>query len=121
MHSLVKVIVLLIPWCVCAFAADSVVESRWAESDPKLDTNSASPFWQGSEAVYMDADARGKPIPKYRTEIRTRWTRQNLYILFICPYEELNLKPNPSTSAETNELWNWDVAEAFIGADFKNI
>ena len=39
----------------------------------------------------------------------------------MCPYEELNLRPNPNTSAETNELWNWDVAEAFIGADFKNI
>ena len=22
---------------------------------------------------------------------------------------------------ETNELWNWDVAEVFIGSDFKNI
>ncbi|HVN20352.1 MAG TPA: carbohydrate-binding family 9-like protein [Dongiaceae bacterium] len=69
----------------------------------------------------MEADRYGKPDPKYRTEIRARWTKQNLYILFICPYEELNLKPHPNTSAETNELWNWDVAEAFIGADFQNI
>ena len=47
--------------------------------------------------------------------------KQNLYILFVCPFEELNLKPNPKTADETNELWNWDVAEAFIGVDFKNI
>lgn len=24
-------------------------------------------------------------------------------------------------SAGTNELWNWNVAEVFIGSDFKNI
>ena len=57
----------------------------------------------------------------YRTEVLTRWTAKNLYFLFVCPYEELNLKPNPNRSAETNELWNWDVAEVFIGADFTNI
>lgn len=69
----------------------------------------------------MEADTYGKSLPKYRTEIRTRWTKKNLYILFICPYEEMNLKPNPDTLGETYELWNWDVAEAFIGADFNNI
>ena len=121
MTRLVRALVLLIPWCANTFAADPVVRSTWAESDPSLDTNPKSSFWRDSEPIYMDADTYGSPLPKYRTEIRTRWTKQNLYILFICPYEELNLKPNPDTSAETNELWNWDVAEAFIGADFKNI
>jgi hypothetical protein len=33
----------------------------------------------------------------------------------------LNLKPNPKPAIETNELWNWDVAEVFIGSDFKDI
>ena len=60
-------------------------------------------------------------LPGYRTEIRSRWTAKNLYFLFICPYEELFLHPNPSTTTETNKLWNWDVAEVFIGSDFKNI
>ena len=69
----------------------------------------------------MDSNPHGKRDPKYLTEIRTRWTSTNLYLLFICPYEELYLKPDPVTSAETNELWSWDVAEAFIGSDFQNI
>lgn len=69
----------------------------------------------------MDADSFGRPQPRYRTEVRTRWTTQNLYILFMCPYEGLNLKPNPNASAKTKELWNWDVAEAFIGSDPKEI
>jgi len=113
--------VLLISCCACGFAADSVMQSTFAPSDPRLDTNPQSSFWSGSKVVYIESDTSGKPLPKYRTEVRSRWTRQNLYILFICPYEELNLKPNPNPSAETNELWNWDVAEAFIGADFQNI
>jgi hypothetical protein len=45
----------------------------------------------------------------------------NLYLLFICPYDELNLKPGPAASTETDKLWDWDVAEAFIGSDFSRI
>ena len=45
----------------------------------------------------------------------------HLYLLFICPYTELNLKPDPTTSVETPRLWNWDVAEAFIGSDYERI
>ena len=61
------------------------------------------------------------PSPGHRTEIRSRWTKDNLYFLFVCPYQALYLKDNPSTTTETNKLWDWDVAEVFVGADFKNI
>src|SRR5438128_6718658 len=100
---------------------DQIIQSNWSDSDPALDTNPGSSFWRESVPSYMDADAHGKPDPKYRTEVRTRWTAEYLYFLFICPYEELNLKPNPNRSTETYELWNWDVAEVFIGADFTDI
>lgn len=121
MNHFIRVLLMMIACCTFMFAADHLIQSRRADSDPHLDTNPTSSFWGGSEPIYMELNALGKIEPKYRTEIRTRWTKDNLYFLFICPYEELNLKPNPITSAETNELWNWDVAEAFIGADFKNI
>ena len=114
-------ILLLMACSGVAFAGPQTIQSTWAESDPRLDTDPASSFWRGSLSSYMDADAHGKRDPKYRTEMRTRWTKQNLYFLFVCPYEQLNLKSNPNTSAETNELWNWDVAEAFIGSDFNDI
>ncbi len=121
MNSLFRLLVLFLACGACAFAADPIIHSKWADSDQHLDTNPSSSFWSGSEPIYMENDAHGTPLPRYRTEIRTRWTKHNLYILFICPYEELYLKPNPNTSVETNELWNWDVAETFIGSDFKNI
>jgi cellulose/xylan binding protein with CBM9 domain len=114
-------LLLFVACASCAFARDKTIESVWADADPPFDTNATSSFWRGSQQIYMDEDAHGRHDRKYRTEIRTRWTKQNLYILFVCPYEQLNLKPSPNPSAETNELWNWDVAEAFIGDNFGDI
>jgi hypothetical protein len=104
-----------------ALAATPTATSVWADKDVALDTNPSSTFWRGAGFVYIESDTHGEQVPKYRTEVRMRWTKQNLYFLFVCPYEQLNLKPNPSTSTETNQLWNWDVAEVFIGSDFKDI
>jgi len=103
-----------------AWGADTI-ESKRAPGDASADTNPDSGFWRGIPGVIAERDTQGKPMPQARTEIRSRWTNGNLYFLFICPYEQLYLKPEPKTATETNELWNWDVAEAFIGSDFKNI
>jgi hypothetical protein len=65
-------------------ADDRIIQSNWADSDPSLDTNPASLFWRDSLPTYMDADAHGKPDPRYRTQVRTRWTLKNLYFLFVC-------------------------------------
>jgi len=102
-------------------AAQSTIMSLWARADVPLDTTPESPFWRAAQAVHMEADPYGHPLLRYRTEVRARWTTQNLYFLFICPYDELNLKPNPKHSTETYKLWDWDVAEVFIGSDFKDI
>ena len=110
---------------VCSFswmcAGAQTIRSVWSDSDPRLDSDPSSAFWRGARPVYMDSDRYGHRDPKFRTEIRSRWTSNNLYFLFVCPYEHLYLKPNSVTTAETNELWNWDVAEAFIGSDFQHI
>jgi hypothetical protein len=105
-----------------AEAADqALIPSVQANQDAALDLDPASQFWRASAPVYMEKDTLGKPVPQYRTEVRTRWTKNNLYFLFICPYEQLYLKPSPTPQQETNQLWNWDVAEVFLGSDFKDI
>jgi len=121
MNGFLKALIVLLAGCGLAFAAQPTVKSIEANGDVPLDTKPSSPFWRGAVPVYMNADAHGHAQPSYRTEVRTRWTEQNLYFLFVCPYEQLNLKPNPKSATETYELWNWDVAEVFIGADFTNI
>jgi hypothetical protein len=112
----------LLSGAVFANAGDrNMFKSAYADHDVELDTNPQSIFWKAASSVYVEADKHGQVIPGYRTQIRSRWTKNNLYLLFECPYEELYLKPSPNVIEETNELWNWDVAELFIGSDFKNI
>src|SRR5258708_6444381 len=82
-------------------------KSVYARQDVSLQTNPNSQFWRGALSVYAEVDTQGKALPLYRTEVRSRWTRENLYLLYICPYEELYLKPAPDPGSETNRLWNW--------------
>ncbi|MDP2997155.1 MAG: hypothetical protein Q8N47_06680, partial [Bryobacterales bacterium] len=98
-----------------------VIRSVHSTEDFALTADPAAKAWKGVAPAVADLDHFGKPVAGHRTEIRSRWTKDNLYFLFVCPYQALNLKDNPSTTAETNKLWNWDVAEVFVGADFKNI
>lgn len=100
---------------------DSTFTAIQAPKDVTLTTDPTSDFWKQTKPVFITGDTLGNPVPSHRTEIRARWTKNNLYLLYISPYEELNLKPSPDTVNETNRLWNWDVAEAFIGSDFQNI
>ena len=101
--------------------APDIFKSIYASKDVALETDPRSAFWRDAVPVIADRDTQGQPVANHRTEIRSRWTNNNLYLLFVCPYEELHLKPNPNTDGETNELWNWDVAEIFLGSDFKDI
>jgi hypothetical protein len=94
--------------------------STYATEDIPLDTDPQSAFWQGASPVYAEADNWGHRMPAYRTQVSSRWTKNNLYLLFACPYEELYLNPSPHPAEETYGLWNWDVAELFIGSDFRN-
>jgi hypothetical protein len=91
-----------------------------AKKDADFDLDPHSAFWKVAQPVFITADTMGKPAP-YRTEVRARWTKDTLYLLYVAPYDELNLKPDPDTTKETNRLWNWDVAETFIGYDYQNI
>jgi hypothetical protein len=82
-----------------------------------LSTDPTGEVWATAPRVLANRGRMGEPVPGPPTEIRSRWTRDHLYLLFICPYTELNLKPDPNRTTETPKLWTWDVAEAFIGWD----
>jgi hypothetical protein len=98
-----------------------VIKSYQAKADFALTADPNSASWKGVKGVTADNGPRGEKTPDHHTEIRSRWTDRNLYILFISHYDKLYPKPNPSTTTETNKLWEWDVAEVFIGTDFKDI
>lgn len=104
-----------------AVDVSAVIESAYSPHDFDLNPDPNSKEWAKAPRVTADRDYFKQPIAGGATEIRSRWTKQNLYLLYICPYNELNLKPDPNPVAETPQLWNWEVAEAFIGSDFAHI
>jgi hypothetical protein len=122
MNGFARTMVVVLLGCVSVLAAgQAVFESTFAQQDAPLQLDPALPFWSAARPVFMEKDSFGNAVPRYRTEVRSRWTKDNLYFLFICPYEELHLKPESNIRQETNRLWNWDVAEVFVGSDFADI
>ncbi|WP_260703533.1 carbohydrate-binding family 9-like protein [Edaphobacter flagellatus] len=98
-------------------SSDSTIYATRIAQDHPLDLDPRSEQWNRSQPVSFRHDNYGELVPGMDTSVRARWTEKNLYLLFICCYQELHLKPDPQTSHATNELWNWDVAELFIGTD----
>lgn len=121
LRTALKCALLVFLFQVAAFAEGSVFKSTYASHDVALTTDPTSAFWKDAGNTHATKGRNGEDIGSYRTEIRSRWTKDNLYFLFSCPYETLYLKPEPTTSKETYQLWDWDVAEVFLGTDFKNI
>ncbi len=75
---------------------DSVMKSVFSSAEGGgLDVKSS--FWQKGGMIIADHDHMGRVVPGHRTVIRSRWTKQNLYLFFECPYEELSLRPNGTT------------------------
>jgi hypothetical protein len=102
-------------------ASDATILSIAAPRDSGLTADPDSPFWKSVRGTLSNQDSMGNLVTKNVMTIRSRWTRANLYLLFTCGFESLYLKRDPQIDAETNGLWKWDVAEAFIGDDFENI
>ncbi len=98
-----------------------VALSHQAKADFQLTADPNSAAWKKVPGFIMEKGRRGEIVANHKTEIRSQWTAKNLYLLYTCPYEDLSLKPNPTTTAETDKLWEWDVAEVFIGTDFNDI
>jgi hypothetical protein len=122
MYSLAATLLVLIGTVAMGIASDqATIEAIEASSDVRLQTDPASPFWNAASSVFLEKDKLGTPVPGFRSEVRVRWTKNNLYFLFICAYDELFVKNTPVVTRETNELWNWDVAEVFIGSDFHDV
>ena len=99
-----------------------VMFSKRAPSDFALTADPESGPWKNAPAVVTDTDRFGTSVPNARTEIRSRWTKDNLYFLFISHFETMYLKPEPLLDKETSfGLWDYDVVEVFVSPDLKNI
>ncbi len=122
MTSCLRIVTLWFAVSLLLSAADpAVIISRRAAADFALTADPTVQAWTAAQCVSTDKSYLAETVPNHHTTICSRWTGRNLYFLFVCPYEALHLKPDPVTNAETNALWNWDVAEIFLGSDFQHI
>ncbi len=82
------------------------------DSDP----SASHPAWEDASPVWLDyASLDATARPEMATEVRLLWTQENLYLRYVCPFEELTVF-DPPLEEEREGLWERDVVEAFIGA-----
>jgi hypothetical protein len=93
-----------------------MIEVVRVPGDPMLSVDPASSLWRRSQPVFFAADNYGRRVEGMQTTVHSAWADTHLYLLFVCEYRHLNLNPHPQTTCATPELWNWDVAELFIGS-----
>src|SRR5260370_42230350 len=115
-----KLLLLLLAALPIAADGPGVILSKYVDADFPLTADPGAAVWKAATPIFAANGPKGDPTPGHRTEVRSRWRNQNLSFLFICPHEALNLKPNPTTTEETNTLCNWAVAEVFRGTAFKH-
>jgi hypothetical protein len=114
-------VLLLLLAIAAATAQDNVARSLFSAAESALSTDPQAAFWRAAPVIVAERGPRGEAVAGHRTEIRSRWTATHLYLLFVCPFEQLHVSAEPSTTRETNKLWERDVAEVFIGGDFEKI
>jgi hypothetical protein len=87
-----------------------------------LDTDPNGTLWRGAASAWIVRDCtRTAAYPALKTEVRGFWTDTHLYLLFICPYDKLNVFLPAQNESARNKLWDRDVVEVFLGDDWKNI
>lgn len=93
-----------------------------AAGDPPISADPAARIWRNAAATSISKDcSRQIDYPSLRTDVRSFWTDTHLYLLFSCPYHELNLFLPALGGGPRDKLWDRDVVEMFLGSDWKNI
>jgi hypothetical protein len=85
-----------------------------------LDPNAA--MWRNAKSASIVKDcARKIDYPALKTEVKAFWTDDDIYFLFVCPYDALNLFLPTQNDKPRRGLWDRDVVEIFLGDDWQNI
>ena len=78
----------------------------------------AGGWWERAPALRFERNWRGEqPDPQRATEVRLLWNEQTLYLRFLSHYRELYVFPDARADGWRDELWERDVAEAFLQPD----
>jgi alpha-galactosidase len=74
--------------------------------------------WEKAPAIRFERDWRGQRADRQRsTEVRLLWNERTLFLRFVARYRELHVFPDARADGWLDELWERDVAEAFLQPD----
>ncbi len=74
--------------------------------------------WEKSPLVQFEHDWQGQNAdPDRATEVQLLWTSATLFIKFHARYRNISVFPDSRADGWRDELWNRDVAEAFLQPD----
>ncbi|MEO7144949.1 MAG: tetratricopeptide repeat protein [Bryobacteraceae bacterium] len=93
-----------------------------ADGMPELNADPQSGLWKRASSTPMLKDcSHNIDYPALASEVRVFWTDSDLYLLFICPYQKLNIWEPAQKDRPRNKLWDRDVVEFFLGSDWTEI
>ena len=72
-----------------AAAAKASIVSVEASADTALTADPDSPFWKSVVGGVANRDNLGNAVVKDVMKVRSRWTNDNLYLLFSCTFSSL--------------------------------
>jgi alpha-galactosidase len=94
------------------------VVALYIDNDLRIENSRTAIEWQYASPITFDSDWQGKNAdPQRETEVRVLWSRQNLYLRFVCQYRELFTFEDSDPNGRRDHLWDRDVAEAFLQPD----
>lgn len=83
-----------------------------------LDAAHPSALWERARPIVFSSDWQDNhPDPQLQTEVRLLWSSEALYIRFVCHYRGLWLFDDSDPNGRRDQLWDRDVAEAFLQPD----
>ncbi|MFI4911846.1 MAG: carbohydrate-binding family 9-like protein [Sedimentisphaeraceae bacterium JB056] len=115
MKKYIEILILLVAGCLYAANVNSVK----IHTDFELTDDISGYPWDLSSDVYTITDNwQGKPVSDdWHTSIKSVWTDENLYVLFVANYSSLAVNKSivPDDNGNCWGIWSYDVVEMFIG------
>jgi|SRR5271157_1448124 len=102
---------------ICSAPVDTVIACR-VFHEISLDARHPAPEWQAATPAVFCRDWRGSNAdPARQTQVRVLWTPATFYLRFECRYRELFVFEDSEPGGRRDQLWDRDVAEAFLQPD----
>jgi len=78
--------------------------------------------WERALPLRFNTDWQGKNAdPERETEVQLLWTPEILFLRFRAKYRAITVFPDSEPNGRRDQLWDRDVAEAFLQPDRSNL